>query len=338
MKIGILGAGQLSRMLALAGIPMGIEFIFYTPATEHCVKHLGELTIAPYEDLDKLQAFADLCDVITFENENIPYQSLALLEKSHPIYPNAAALRVSQDRLFEKKLFDELGIPTVPYQVIDNPNDLSRFVSSYSFPIIKKERTQGYDGKGQFWINNSNDLALCDFKNAIVEQVIPFKREISIIGIRAIDGQTKFYDLCENKHINGILHSTINRPNDPMCEHAIDYLNRLLKTLDYVGCLTLELFETESGLLANEMAPRVHNSGHWTIEGTRCSQFANHLRAIAGLTLGDTRSTGIIRMQNLLGQVPPYKSALTDGNRYLHDYQKKPLPGRKVGHLCEIID
>lgn len=340
MKIGILGAGQLSRMLALSGIPMGFEFEFYTPELENCVLSLGTVTVGSYDDWDKLNAFASRCDVVTFENENVPFNTLKELDKKTVVYPKANAIQQTQDRLVEKTFFKTLDIPTVPFRAVGNRDELLSFIQEFDLPVILKTRRDGYDGKGQYKIASIKDVDSLniDYKTPlIVEKMVNFIREISIIGARAQSGETAFYDICENQHVSGVLHKTLNKSHDPQMQLAKDYLNKLLNELNYVGIITLELFETEKGLLANEFAPRVHNSGHWTIEGAVCSQFANHIRAIAGVRLGSTESHGDYEMTNMLGKITEPAEALTSPNVSIHDYQKIPKPGRKMGHITRKL-
>ena len=295
----------------------------------------------PYEAHDKLIAFASNCDVVTYENENIPYATAQVIERIKPLYPNSQILLNTQDRLLEKKLFEALAIPVVAYAPIHSPQDLLDFIQDEGFPVIIKHRTAGYDGKGQFRIANQEELMayLADpHEPSIVEKMISFDREVSLIGVRSSSGEFCTYDLAENTHHQGILHKTQNRPNDPLYSTAQAYLRRLMTALHYVGCLGFEFFDINGTLVANELAPRVHNTGHWTIEGAVCSQFENHLRAITGLPLGDPKSLGRFEMVNLLGRMPSLQETLQQGDCHFHDYQKTPKTGRKVGHLCKRIE
>lgn len=327
-------------MLALSGIPMGLEFEFYGPETENCVSSLGKVTVGAYDDWTQLNAFATRCDVVTFENENIPFETLRDLDEKTVVYPKAKAQQQTQDRLVEKMLFKLLNIPTVPFRAVERREDLLAFIEEFGFPVILKTRRDGYDGKGQSKIESIKDVESVNFNSKtplIVEKMIKYIREISIIGVRSQAGETAFYDICENNHVNGILHRTINKPRDPRMPLARNYLKKLLNELHYIGVITLELFETENGLLANEFAPRVHNSGHWTIEGTVCSQFANHIRAIAGYPLGATDSHGAYEMTNMLGKVADPLEVLSKPFQTFHDYQKTPKPGRKMGHIVTAL-
>lgn len=337
MRIGILGAGQLSRMLALSGIPLGFTFSFYEPNIEHCVNGLGSLIHKPYTDEKALTNFVNACDVITYENENIPVDTAQYIASLKPLYPNVLSLQTTQDRLLEKTLFEKLNIQTVPFQKIDSLHELELFLEKNSFPVVIKKRRQGYDGKGQLKLSSANDLSLLtdDFlNNCIVESYISFEREVSIIAVRNSAGDCRYYDICENEHKNGVLNQTFNKINDPMFEQAQQYINRIIEALDYVGCLAFEFFQKEDQLFANELAPRVHNSGHWTIEGSHTSQFENHLRAICNLHLGNTESKGVYQMINLLGKIPDSASLLSLDYLHLHHYQKSERANRKVGHLC----
>lgn len=327
-------------MLALAGIPMGLEFEFYSPETENCVSSLGKVTVGAYDDWTQLNAFAARCDVVTFENENIPFETLRDLDEKTVVYPKAKAQQQTQDRLVEKMLFKLLNIPTVPFRAVESRDELMSFIEEFGYPVILKTRRDGYDGKGQSKIASIKDLESVNFNSRtplIVEKMINYIREISIIGVRSQAGETAFYDICENNHVDGILHRTINKPRDPRMPLARNYLKKLLNELHYIGVITLELFETENGLLANEFAPRVHNSGHWTIEGTVCSQFANHIRAIAGYPLGATDSHGAYEMTNMLGKVAEPLEVLSKPYQAFHDYQKNPKPGRKMGHIVNAL-
>lgn len=337
MRIGILGAGQLSRMLALSGIPLGFTFSFYEPNIEHCVNGLGSLIHKPYTDEKALTNFVNACDVITYENENIPVDTAQYIASLKPLYPNVLSLQTTQDRLLEKTLFEKLNIQTVPFQKIDSLHELELFLEKNSFPVVIKKRRQGYDGKGQLKLSSANDLSLLtdDFlNNCIVESYISFDREVSIIAVRNSTGDCRYYDICENEHKNGVLNQTFNKINDPMFKQAQQYINRIIEALDYVGCLAFEFFQKEDQLFANELAPRVHNSGHWTIEGSHTSQFENHLRAICNLHLGNTESKGVYQMINLLGKIPDSASLLSLDYLHLHHYQKSERANRKVGHLC----
>ncbi|QEP43109.1 5-(carboxyamino)imidazole ribonucleotide synthase [Ectothiorhodospiraceae bacterium BW-2] len=340
MHIGIIGGGQLARMLALAGYPLGLSFTFLDPSQEACAAPLGRHLCTAYDDPKGLQQLAKLCDLITYEFESIPTASLNYLAKQLPVYPPPAALAVAQDRLHEKELFRHLGIATAPFVAINTLKELQQALDSVGYPAILKTRTQGYDGKGQVRINRSDDLqpAWEQLRGvpALVEAAIPFDRELSIIAVRDRHGSLITYPLSENEHHHGILHRAFARPDDAMSEQAAKCATSLLQALNYTGTLALELFESQGRLLANEFAPRVHNSGHWTIEATPTSQFENHLRAITHLPLGATATQCHAAMVNFIGQIPPHRQLLQLPDLHLHDYGKQSRPGRKVGHatLC----
>ena len=337
MKIGILGAGQLARMIALAGFPLGLEFIFLDPAIDSCANRLGEHLHGDYSDPVLLAELAERADVVTYEFENVPAQVANFLADHTKVYPPAKALEVAQDRWVEKNFFQGLGIPTAKFAVVDCFDDLEKAMTTLGYPAILKTRTQGYDGKGQSVLKSAADLQpawdLVQGLPAIVEAFVPFIREVSIIAARSVSGAVVFYPLSENLHKGGILRIAESRANDPMQVQAEDYIARLLNALDYVGVLALELFEVEGQLIANEFAPRVHNSGHWTIEGAETSQFENHLRAILDLPLGSTAAVGKAAMVNFIGGLPEPNDVLAIENAHLHLYGKSPRKGRKVAHV-----
>ena len=342
MKVGILGAGQLSRMLALAGIPMGIEFVFYSPVHTDCVTHLGELHTGTYDDNAALTQFANCVDVITYENENIPLDvldHLALQNKT--IHPGINAIKIMQDRALEKAFFEELNIPTACYHLLDHKVALPALINQLTFPLVVKKRKNGYDGKGQVVVRDRcelENLFEAQLSETIIEEFIAFDREISSIAARDSQGNIVFYDICQNTHTNGILIKTINKPDDPHTQIAREYLARVMNTLDYVGTCTLEFFVTKKGLIANELAPRVHNTGHWTIEGANTSQFENHLRCLLNLPLGEAASYGQFIMYNLLGKLPDKTKILAYNTLHFHDYIKSEKPNRKIGHLTLLYD
>ena len=340
MKIGVLGAGQLGQMLALARPSLDLKFVFMDPSSEACAAHLGDMIVGEFTDQKKLALFCDSVDLVTYESENIPASCAEFVAAHRPIYPGLNALITAQDRLVEKNFFSALGIPVAEFLTIDNNEELMKAAEMLGFPFIVKTRRQGYDGKGQFFIKNLQDLDQVKkwyLTNALAEKKVNFQREISIIALRAKNGETRFYDLCENRHENGILRQTQNRPNDPLFNMAKHYAQKMLEKLDYVGILVIEFFDCDGVLIANEMAPRVHNSGHWTIEGAKCSQFENHLRAICGLPLGDTQSLGNFLMTNIIGDFKPYASLLNMPGVFVHDYGKAARPGRKLGHVTQLI-
>ncbi|MCW8827885.1 MAG: 5-(carboxyamino)imidazole ribonucleotide synthase [Gammaproteobacteria bacterium] len=340
MRVGIVGGGQLARMLALAGIPLGLHFVFLDPAKDACAAELGEHLCGDYDDERLLAQMAERCDVVTYEFENVPETSIEFLSARVPVFPDARALATARDRLNEKSLFRELDIDTVPFVPVDSLSTLQQAVTTTGLPAVLKTRTMGYDGKGQAVLREETDIekAWRELGGVplILEGFAEFHREVSIIAVRGRDGEERFYPLAENIHRDGILHISRSRPGDALEKQAQEYAKRLLEKLDYVGVMALELFDTGDELLANEMAPRVHNSGHWTIEGCVCSQFENHMRAVVGLPLGATDATGAAAMVNFIGEIPPAEQLLALPGVHLHDYSKAAKPGRKVGHVTIV--
>jgi len=343
--IGVLGAGQLARMLALAGIPLGFKFLYVDPSHSSPASWLGEQIVAPFEDATALQKLADSSDLITYEFENIPVSVVRKLAQTRSVFPPPIALESSQDRLLEKQFFNQHGIDTAPFCPVDDQPSLEQAIAALKLPLILKTRRFGYDGKGQFLVKSLED-AITAFnqlgqKGIIAEGFVQFDRELSCIAVRGIDGATFFYPLVENFHHDGILRLSLA----PAQVHATDLnlqasaqVGRILQALDYVGILAVEFFEKEGRLIANEMAPRVHNSGHWTIEGAETSQFENHIRAVAGLPLGDPKPRGFSAMINIIGSMPDTAKVLKIPGAHLHDYGKKPRAGRKLGHLTIRAD
>ena len=336
MKIGVIGGGQLGRMLALAGTPLGMNFAFLDPAPDACAAALGEHIRADYSDLQHLRQLADEVDLVTFEFESVPAETVAFLSQFVPVYPSADALRIARDRWFEKSMFKELGIPTPAFADIQSQADLEQAVDAIGLPAVLKTRTLGYDGKGQKVLRKAEDVAntFAELGSVpcLLEGFVPFTGEVSLIAVRGRDGATRFYPLVHNNHDNGILKLSIASSDHPLQALAEDYVGRVLDKLDYVGVLAFEFFEVDGGLKANEIAPRVHNSGHWTIEGAECSQFENHLRAVAGLPLGSTRKIGESAMLNFIGEVPAVEKVVAIDDCHLHHYGKAFKAGRKVGH------
>jgi 5-(carboxyamino)imidazole ribonucleotide synthase len=324
-------------MLAMAGHLWAHRFVFLDPAPDACAGPLGELITAPYDCERSLLQLAERADVVTFDFENVPARSLEFLAGRVPVYPGARALGVAQDRLHEKALFHELGMATADFVAVAGAAELPRAVAELGLPAVLKTRTQGYDGKGQWLLRGPEDVAavgraLGD-QLALLEKLVPFDREVSLIAVRGRDGAVACYPLSENTHRDGMLHTTVCRPGDALQAVAEAQTHRLLDALDHVGVLAVEFFQVGNQLLANEFAPRVHNSGHWTIEGAETSQFENHLRAILGLPLGSTRARGAHAMLNLIGVLPDPARVLAIPGAHLHDYGKEPRPGRKVGHV-----
>ncbi|MDD0842437.1 5-(carboxyamino)imidazole ribonucleotide synthase [Pseudomonas sp. Gutcm_11s] len=336
MKIGVIGGGQLGRMMALAGTPLGMHFSFLDPAADACAQALGEHILGDYDDQEQLRRLADQVDLVTFEFESVPAETVAFLSQFVPVYPSAESLRIARDRWFEKSMFKDLGIPTPAFADIQSQADLDAAVASIGLPAVMKTRTLGYDGKGQKVLRKAEDVvgAFAELGSVpcILEGFVPFTGEVSLVAVRARDGETRFYPLVHNRHDSGVLALSIASTAHPLQALAEDYVGRVLKQLDYVGVLAFEFFEVDGGLKANEIAPRVHNSGHWTIEGAECSQFENHLRAVAGLPLGSTAKVGESAMLNFLGSVPEVSKVVAIEDCHLHHYGKAFKAGRKVGH------
>jgi 5-(carboxyamino)imidazole ribonucleotide synthase len=337
MNIGVLGGGQLARMLAQAGSPLGMELTFLDPSAHASASSLAHQLKGDYQDGRLLEEMLQTTQLITYEFENVPSESLALLHGKATIYPPPQALANGQDRLAENRLFQRLDIAVPDFRPVDDLDGLSQAIEQIGTPGILKCRREGYDGKGQAVIRHPAEaMAAWDGIQqvpAIYEQQVAFEREVSIIAVRSQTGETRTYPLTENIHRHGILRQSVACQADPMQQMAESFINRLLSALDYVGVLALELFQQNGQLLANEFAPRVHNSGHWTIEGAETSQFENHLRAIAGLPLGSTRLLCPCAMLNCIGKLPPLKEVMAIDGAHLHDYRKHERPGRKVGHI-----
>ena len=301
-----------------------------------CAAALGEHLHADYSSPEHLQQLAQTVDLVTFEFESVPAETVAFLEQFVPVYPSANALRIARDRWFEKSMFKDLGIPTTEFADVLSQADLDAAVVQIGLPAVLKTRTLGYDGKGQKVLREPADVvdAFAYLGNVpcILEGFVAFTGEVSLVAVRGREGQVSCYPLVHNIHHDGILHLSVASHQHPLQALAQDYAGRVLKQLDYVGVLAFEFFEVDGGLKANEIAPRVHNSGHWTIEGSECSQFENHLRAVAGLPLGSTASVGYNAMLNFIGRVPEAAKVLAVADCHLHDYLKAPKPGRKVGH------
>ena len=312
--VGVIGGGQLGRMLALAGIPLGLSFRFLDPAADAPAGELGELLVGAYDDAELLDRLAHGAAVVTYEFENVPVGAAQRVGA----VPGALALELGQDRLVEKQLFQRVGIPTVAF-------------GSPPLPVVIKSRRLGYDGKGQR-IERGNYVT---GDHELVEELVPFERELSLLAVRGADGDTRFWPLIENVHEDGILRSSRAPAAASRQAEAEEYAARLLDALGYVGVLALELFDAGGKLLANEFAPRVHNTGHWTIEGSATSQFENHLRAILGLPLGSTESQPSL-LVNLIGSVPRTEDVLAIPGAHLHLYGKEPRAGRKLGHVTLV--
>jgi 5-(carboxyamino)imidazole ribonucleotide synthase len=345
MTIGILGGGQLGYMLALAGYPLGLHFRFLDPSPEAPVGRIANRVTADFNDEQALEKFSHGLEVVTYEFENVPVAAAKYLAERVPVYPPAVALEEAQERLQEKRLFRRLEIPTTEFAEITKRADLDTAVKQVGLPAMLKTCRMGYDGKGQWVLRTAEDVekARAEMPDVplILEKFVPFARELSILGMRGRSGEIAFYPLIENHHRGGILRlSLAPAPNltaslQQEAEHAA---RKVLEALGYVGVLCIEFFEIGGRLLANEMAPRVHNSGHWTIEGAVTSQFENHLRAILGMPLGSTAAVGVSAMINLIGEIPESVEVLNVSNAHLHLYGKEPRAGRKLGHVTVRAD
>jgi 5-(carboxyamino)imidazole ribonucleotide synthase len=349
VTIGILGGGQLGYMLALAGYPLGLHFRFFDPSPEAPVGRIASRVTAEFSDEAALEKFANGLELVTYEFENVPAAALRFLAERVPVFPPPAALEAAQDRLQEKQLFQDLGIPTTEFAPVHNREALDVAIKKVGLPAMLKTCRMGYDGKGQWTLRSTEDIARAKSELPatgpgdteteapfILERFVPFIRELSVLAVRARTGETAVYPLVENHHRGGILRlSLAPAPRlDPAIQRAAQEAARsVFDELQYVGVLAIEFFEHDGRLLANEMAPRVHNSGHWTIEGALTSQFENHLRAVMGLPLGSTHAIGSSSMLNLIGELPDSAEVLTIRDAHLHLYGKSPRAGRKLGHI-----
>jgi 5-(carboxyamino)imidazole ribonucleotide synthase len=338
VRIGVLGGGQLGRMLALAGYPLGLTFRFLDPSPEACAGQVGELLVGSFQDNGLLERFAQGLDLVTYEFENVPVAAARFLEGLLPVYPPPKALEVAQDRLLEKTFFRGLGVPTPPFHPVDRLPDLEEGLRHVGLPALLKTRRGGYDGKGQAlvrsWGEAEGAFRALGGSGLILESFVAFDREVSLLAARSATGEVAFYPLVENRHQGGILRlSLAPGATQALQAKAEAYARRAFEALGYVGVLALEFFQVGEELLFNEMAPRVHNSGHWTIEGAETSQFQNHLRALLGLPLGSTAPRGHSAMVNLIGLRPDFQEVLKVPGAHLHWYGKAVRPGRKVGHI-----
>lgn len=334
-QIGIVGGGQLARMLALAGRVREIECLCLEPNPDP-VKHVAQVIQRPYDDADGLQQLSRT-ELITFEFENVPAQALDQLEQWTHVRPRPAALRVSQDRALEKELFLKLGMPTAPFALVNNLDELKQAITELGSPGILKTRRLGYDGKGQVLLREGEPLPASVPADCIYERFVEYDRELSLLCVRSLQGEVDFYPLVENQHRDGTLHRSRWVDAGPdLTQQARQMGLSLLEELDYVGVLTLEMFQVQNELVSNEFAPRVHNSGHWTIEGAVTSQFDNHLRAVLGQPLGSCAPVSPAAMLNCLGTIPDANRVLAVPGAHLHVYGKESRPGRKVGHITLV--
>ena len=344
--LGILGGGQLARMLALAAAPLGVKTLVVDSSADACAGQVAPLVVADWADYAALEAFAAEVDVVTFDFENVPAETAHWLAARVMVSPAPQALAVAQDRLAEKTLFLECGLRTPEFMAVDTRAGLDQALAAIGAPAILKTRRLGYDGKGQFRLSSVADAdaawaalgAQASKHGLILEAFVPFERELSVIAVRGRDGDFRTWPLTRNWHTDGVLAMSLApAPDIEQLQQCATALARTLaERLDYVGVFALELFVKNGELLGNEMAPRVHNSGHWTIEGAHTSQFENHVRAVLGLPLGDTGARGVSTMFNWIGELPEAAPVLHAVDAHWHDYGKQARPGRKVGHatLC----
>jgi 5-(carboxyamino)imidazole ribonucleotide synthase len=340
-KVGIVGAGQLGRMLALAGYPLGIDCTVLDTSADAPGAQVAASVLGTLDDPTALAELASKVDVMTLEIENVAVAALESVHDRIEVFPPPAAVAAAQDRLAEKTLFRSLGIPTAAFVTIDAERDAAA-AEQLGWPLILKTRRMGYDGRGQRVVDSVPALVAAwrelGSVPSIAEAFVEFEREVSLVAVQGARDERVFYPLAENVHRGGILQSSIAPYADAaLQQQAEGWLAAIMSELEYRGVLTVEFFHTQGGLVANEMAPRVHNSGHWTIEGAQTCQFENHLRAVLGWPLGDASARGHSAMLNLLGRLPPRDVVLGIAGAHLHDYGKSPRPGRKVGH-CTLVD
>ena len=340
--LGILGGGQLARMLALAAAPLGVNTLVVDSAADACAGQVAPLVVADWVDYAALEAFAARVDVVTFDFENVPAATAHWLAERVAVFPAPQALAVAQDRLAEKTLFRECGLSTPDFRTVDTREELDQALAAIGVPAILKTRRLGYDGKGQFRLTQLADAdaawaalgAQASRHGLILEAFVPFERELSVIAVRGRDGEFRTWPLTRNWHVDGVLAMSLAPAPDlgQLQQRATALARTLAERLDYTGVFALELFVKDGELLGNEMAPRVHNSGHWTIEGAHTSQFENHVRAVLGLPLGETGARGLSAMFNWIGGLPDAAPVLRAVDAHWHDYGKQSRPGRKVGH------
>ncbi|WP_404416651.1 5-(carboxyamino)imidazole ribonucleotide synthase [Marinospirillum sp.] len=347
MRVGILGAGQLGQMLALAGYPLGQRFVFLDTSGSPSAD-IGTTLIDPQNQ--QLPDFLLRVDQVTYEFEHLPVELVREIEKHKPVYPSSRALEVCQNRGLEKDLFTRLNLPTPEYRLVNSAEELAAAVKELGEakqkPVVAKSVTEGYDGKGQAVLRSAEEAPQAweaiGHKQLLVEAFVDFVREVSIIAVRGQDGEVVFYPMAENHHVDGILRyslAPIPDLQDKTQQLAETYIQALLQELDYVGVLALELFQKADGqLVVNEMAPRVHNSGHWTQNGAVTSQFENHLRAVSGLPLGSTQALHPTCMLNIIGKAPASQAVLTEEKAHLHLYGKEERSGRKLGHINLVAE
>jgi 5-(carboxyamino)imidazole ribonucleotide synthase len=336
--VGVLGGGQLGMMLARAGDRLGVRVRCFDPDPLACARNACELVSAPWDDTHAISTFARGCDVVTIEFENVPAESLQLAAIVAPVFPNADALRTAQDRTLEKRCFAGSDLPVPRWEVVEDEETLRNAAASLRFPAVLKTRRGGYDGRGQAVVREALMLRgaweMLGGVPCVAEEFVAFTREVSLIAVRGLTGEFAVYPLCQNEHRAGILRMT-RAPAQGLSERTVERVRAMMERLHYVGVLAVEFFDTGAALLANEMAPRVHNTGHWTIEGASTSQFENHLRAVLGMPIGPTEAVGPSAMLNAIGVMPPAVELGTLG-AHAHAYGKAERPGRKVGHATLV--
>jgi 5-(carboxyamino)imidazole ribonucleotide synthase len=340
VRVGIVGGGQLGRMLALAGHQLGLACTTLDPAEGSAASQVAPSIVGAYDDRPALASLAETSDVVTYEFENVPVEAARFLAAQVPVRPGPQALEAAQDRLSEKALFAELGIPTAPFAPVDDLASLEDAIERVGLPAVLKTRRLGYDGKGQFVLHDpvraEDAWRAVGERPSILEAKVAFSREVSVLAARGLEGDVVAYPLVENRHREGILRLSLApapEATPALQARAEGFARAVLERLDYVGVIAIELFQVGEELLGNEIAPRVHNSGHWTIEGATTSQFEQHLRAVCGLPLGEATARGPSAMVNLIGALPDPADVLAVPGARLHRYGKAPRPGRKVGHV-----
>ena len=338
-RVGIIGGGQLARMLGADAFRLGIETIALDPSPRCPASATCDIVVGELGDQEALGRLLDVSDVVTCELEHLPHATIDRLAGLESTRPNMNAVRICGDRLLEKRFVQGLGVETAPFHAVDDLKQAEDAARAFAGPMVLKTRREGYDGKGQAWVRTLADVeeafASLGQRPCVAEGKVSFTRELSILGVRGLDGEVRTYPLVENVHEAGVLRLSL-APADVSEKLEVDareIATAILEALDYVGVLAIELFETDKGLVVNEIAPRVHNSGHWTIEGSATSQFENHLRAVLGLPLGDTSTRGHSAMVNILGHAPPLDAMLRLPGARLHLYGKAPRENRKLGHI-----
>jgi 5-(carboxyamino)imidazole ribonucleotide synthase len=337
LRVGVLGGGQLGRMMGLAGLPLGCTFRFLDPAVDACAGATGHLLTAAFSDVAAARELAASVDVATFDFENVPEETARAVTEICPLYPSPAALGASQDRRSEKELMTGLSVPVPEFHCVSSRTGLLEGIEKLGYPAVLKTRRLGYDGKGQAVLRDPEDLEpawqrLGDSR-LILESFVHFEAECSLVAVRSRSGEIRYWPLTQNVHDDGILALSMPAGLDSGLQGAAEeIMARTMDHFDYVGVLTIEFFVSGGGLLVNEIAPRVHNSGHWTIDGSVCSQFENHLRAITGLPLGETQLSRPSLMFNWIGELPDQPGLLAMPGLHWHDYGKQARPGRKLGH------